>query len=64
MGAGILFPLADEEYKRKKVRIELFEILAEAEDDVSKARVAPMQETFDDLRALLRENRNEYVRII
>ena len=54
-GRGDTVSLAYEEYKRMKARIELLEILAEAEDDVSQARVAPMQETFDDLRALLKE---------
>ena len=38
-----------------KSRIELLEILAEAEGDVKNGRVAPMSETFDDLRAMLRE---------
>lgn len=54
-GRGDTVSLAYEEYKRMKARIELLEILAEAEEDVSQARVAPMQETFDDLRALLKE---------
>ena len=38
-----------------KARIELLEILAEAEDDVKSGRVAPITETFDDLRKMLQE---------
>ena len=44
-----------EEYKRMKSRIELLEVLAEAEDDVRNGRVAQIGETFDDLKKLLRE---------
>lgn len=47
--------LTYEEYKRMKARIELLEILAEAENDVKNEAVAPMCETFDDLRDILRE---------
>ena len=38
-----------------KSRIELLEILTEAEDDVKNGRVAPARETFDDLRQMLGE---------
>ena len=38
-----------------KARIELLEVLAEAEDDVRNGRVAPIGETFADLRAMLQE---------
>ena len=44
-----------EEYKNMKARIELLEVLAEAEDDVKNGRVAPITETFDDLRKMLQE---------
>lgn len=44
-----------EEYKNMNVRIELLEILAEAEDDVKDGRVAPASETFGDLRKILQE---------
>lgn len=47
--------LSYEEYKRMKSRIELLEVLAEAENDVKNRRVAPIGETFDDLRQMLRE---------
>ena len=54
-GRGDTVSLAYEEYKRMKSRSELVEILAEAEDDVRNGRVAPISETFDDLRKLLQE---------
>ena len=44
-----------EEYKRMKARIELLEMLVEAEDDVKNGRVASVRETFNDLREILRE---------
>lgn len=44
-----------EEYKNMNVRIELLEILAEAEDDVRNVRVAPASETLGDLRKMLQE---------
>ena len=54
-GRGDTVSLSYEEYKRMKSRIELLEILTEAEDDVRNGRVAPISETFDDLRQMLRE---------
>ncbi len=38
-----------------KARIELLEVLAEAEDDVKNGRVAPISDTFDDLRKMFQE---------
>ena len=54
-GRGDTVSLSYDEYKNMKARIELLEMLAEAEDDVREGRVAPISETFDDLRAILRE---------
>jgi len=54
-GRGDTVSLSYEEYKRMKSRIELLELLAEAEDDVRNERVAPLGETFEDLRQMLRE---------
>ncbi len=54
-GRGDTVSLAYEEYKRMKTRIELLEILAEAEDDVKNGRVEPICETFDSLRNMLQE---------
>ena len=53
-GRGDTVSLSYEEYKRMKSRIELLEILTEAEDDVKNGRVAPVRETFDDLRMILK----------
>ena len=53
-GRGDTVTLAYEEYKRLKARIELLEILAEADEDMKYGRIAPMQNTFDDLRKLLK----------
>lgn len=55
-GRGDTVSLAYEEYKRMKARIELLEILSEAEDDVKNGRVASVSETFDDLKKILQED--------
>ena len=54
-GRGDTVALSYEEYKNMKARIELLEVLAEAEDDVKNGRIAPISETFDDLRKMLQE---------
>lgn len=54
-GRGDTVSLSYEEYKRMKSRIELLEILAAAEDDVRNERVEPMENTFQDLRQILKE---------
>ena len=54
-GRGDTVTLSYEEYKNMKARIELLEILAEAEEDVKNRRVAPVSETFGDLRKMLQE---------
>ena len=53
-GRGDTVSLGYEEYNRMKARIELLEILAEADEDVKYGRVAPIKDTFDDLRSLLK----------
>lgn len=54
-GRGDTVAISYEEYKNMKARIELLEILAEAEDDVKNGRVASITETFADLRKTLQE---------
>ena len=54
-GRGDTVSLSYEEYKRMKTRIELLEMLAEADDDVRQGKVAPISETFQDLRNMLQE---------
>ncbi|MDY5986808.1 type II toxin-antitoxin system Phd/YefM family antitoxin [Sporofaciens sp. SGI.106] len=54
-GRGDTVSLSYEDYKTMKARIELLEILAEAEDDVKNDRIAPISDTFNDLRKILQE---------
>jgi prevent-host-death family protein len=54
-GRGDTVSISYEEYKNMKARIELLEVLAEAEDDVKNSRIAPITDTFDDLRKMLQE---------
>ena len=54
-GRGDTVSLSYEQYKRMKARIELLEMLSEAEDDVKNGRLVPVSETFDDLRKMLQE---------
>lgn len=52
-GRGDTVSLGYEQYQLMKSKIELLEMLAEAEEDVRSGRVAPMRETFDALRSEL-----------
>ena len=54
-GRGDTVSLSYDEYKRMKSRIELLEILSAAEDDVKNGRVEPIENTFQDLRQILKE---------
>lgn len=56
-GRGDTVSLAYEEYNRLKARVELLEILAEADEDVRFGRVGSINDTFDDLRTLLKEDK-------
>ena len=58
-GRGDTVSLGYEEYNRMKSRIELLEMLAEAEEDVNAGRVAPIEDTFSNLRAILKEKSND-----
>ena len=53
-GRGDTVSMGYECYRRLKARLELLETLAEAEDDAQNGRVAPMQNTFDEIRAELK----------
>ena len=57
-GRGDTVSLGYEEYNSMKSRIELLEMLAEAEEDVNAGRVAPIEDTFSNLRAILKEKAN------
>ena len=54
-GRGDTVSLSYEEYKRMKSRIELLEMLSAAEDDVKNGRIEPIENTFQDLRQILKE---------
>ena len=42
--------------------MEVFEILSKSEEDVSRGRVAPIQDTFDDLRKLLTKETEQHLK--
>lgn len=54
-GRGDTAVLGLQDYYQMKSELELLRILAEAEEDVRAGRVAPMQDTFDDIRKSLME---------
>lgn len=49
-GRGDTVSIGYEQYQQMKAKIELLEMLGEAEDDVRAGRVASVQATFDSLR--------------
>ena len=53
-GRGDTVSLSYDEYKNMKSRIELLKLLAEADEDVLNGRVSPIQDIFNDLRAMLK----------
>ena len=57
-GRGDTAVLGLQDYYQMKSELELLRNLAEAEDDVREGRVAPMQKTFDDIRAVLMARKN------
>lgn len=55
-GRGDTVSMSYDDYKNMKARIELLEILAEADEDVRNERVAPIEDTFTNLRSILKED--------
>lgn len=49
-GRGDTVSLGYEQYQQMKAKIELLEMLGEAEEDVRAGHVAPIRDTFDALR--------------
>ena len=47
-----------QEYRQMSAELELLRMLADAEDDVARGRVAPMQDSFEDLRKSLLARKN------
>lgn len=60
-GRGDTAVLGLQDYKQMKAELELLRTLAEAEEDVQNGRVAPMQESINDLRESLVNRKNENV---
>ena len=56
-GRGDTVSLGYEQYQQMKAKIELLEMLSEAEDDVRGGRVAQMQSSFDAIRAELQKRK-------
>lgn len=54
-GRGDTAVLGLQDYYQMKSELELLRILSEAEEDVKNGRIAPIQETFDDIRKKLLE---------
>ena len=54
-GRGDTAVLGLQDYYQMKEELELLRTLAEAEEDVVNGRVAPIQNTFDDIRKSLLE---------
>ncbi len=57
-GRGDTAVIGLQDYYQMKYELELLRTLAEAGDDVKYGRVAPIQDSFDDLRASLLERKN------
>ena len=53
-GRGDTVSLNYDEYRRLIARLELLELLAEAEEDVLNGRTASIQSTFDNIRTMLK----------
>jgi prevent-host-death family protein len=60
-GRGDTAVLGLQDYYQMKSELELLRTLAEADDDVKKGRVAPMQDSFDELRTSLLARKNDEV---
>ena len=56
-GHGDTVTMSYEMYKSMKSRIELLEMLAEAEEDVREGRIASINTTFDSLKNILSEDK-------
>ena len=57
-GRGDTALLGLQDYYQMKSELELLRTLSEAEEDVADGRTAPMQNTFDDVRAALLARKN------
>src|SRR5690625_3002727 len=60
-GRGDTAVLGLQDYYQMKSELELLRTLADAEDDVKNSRIAPIQNSFDDLRASLLERKEDEI---
>ncbi len=56
-GRGDTAIMGLQDYYQMKAELELLRTLADAENDVAGGRIAPMQNTFDDIRQSLVERK-------
>ncbi len=57
-GRGDTAVLNLQDYRQMRAELELLRMLANSEEDVAIGRVAPMQKTFDGIRAQLLARKN------
>lgn len=60
-GRGDTAVMGLQDYYQMKSELELLRTLAESEEDVVNGRVAPVQDTFDDIRKSLLERKSNEV---
>ena len=60
-GRGDTAILGLQDYYQMKSELDLLRTLAEAEEDVTNGRVAPMQNTFDNIRKTLLARKSDEV---
>ena len=58
-GRGDTAVLGLQDYYQMTSELELLRTLAEAQDDVTNGRVAPIQDSFDEIRSALLASKNE-----
>lgn len=56
-GRGDTAIMGLQDYRQMKSELELLRTLSEAEEDVANGRIAPVQETFQDIRKSLLERK-------
>lgn len=59
-GRGDTVLLGMSEYEQMKSELEMLRTLADAEDDVRAGRVAPVEDTFMEIRKSLLTRKNEF----
>ena len=58
-GRGDTVSMGYQQYQELKARMELLELLGEAEQDVAEGRILPLDDTFGRLRSELTETLHE-----